>query len=802
MKLRNLIALGILGVLTLGVGVGLTKVNDVALNDAEAAAGDEFVKLTSTDVLNSGDVITIVSSNGYVMTSQNSKYRNGVQISISDRIVSNGTWEEITIESSDTANMWNLHATNITSGYLILNKSDNALYTGDTPTNDWSITISEDGSASIVPSSYSTRKLVWNNSSPRFACYTSNQTSVYIYRKSESTSDVKPTSISVAGDLTQKDYYLNDNWNLDGLTVTILYDDGSNDVFNESNLLNLYLSVNPATANNVLLTSITITPSIDDIVGNDLIISGIKVTERPVYTKSNYVTINNEYIIATDSLGTGNTNVMAKDGQSTYRNRIEVASTIQNAINYSDNMELITIGGVQGAYTLQLSNKQYLSYSGSGNSVTVSDNVTTNNQKWDIVFGSNGDAIISNCAVTSYKLQYNAKSPRFACYSSNQTEIYLYSIPSLTPTISLNETEIEMTTVSGSQTLIATVYNSTSTVNWSKDDANNVVSLNSTVGNEINVSPTGNVGTATITASILENEIVYSASVTINVVEMKLFELVEDINSLTAGSEVIIGAVKNDVTYAIGQQNTSNRAAIAVNTSGTSIILNSNVCTFIVGKGLENTQAYTFMDGNGYLSTTTSVNDNELTTSQTISSLSEWSITIESGAANIASTGKTSRNILKLNLSSDIFACYTSGQLDVSIYKSTSPINASRYADAFLGGFGCNNGNNMPNKDAWQQLGILYSTLSAEDKAIFETTISNDQGTNIERCVSRYDYVIAKYGTADFANFMNRQISNDANTNSNLIMNDLTTIYIIIAISIISVTCICAFTIVKRHKEI
>ena len=60
----------------------------------------------------------------------------------------------------------------------------------------------------------------------------------------------------------------------------------------------------------------------------------------------------------------------------------------------------------------------------SGNSLAT--NATKNaNTSWKVTF-SNGNATILNAKDNSRKLQWNASSPRFACYTSNQTAVQLY----------------------------------------------------------------------------------------------------------------------------------------------------------------------------------------------------------------------------------------------------------------------------------------------------------------------------------------------------------------------------------------
>jgi len=74
----------------------------------------------------------------------------------------------------------------------------------------------------------------------------------------------------------------------------------------------------------------------------------------------------------------------------------------------------------------ELSSK-YVSYTGSSNSVQVVDNVTTDNQRWNITMNG-GLFVFTNAAVNARVLQYNSSSPRFACYTASQQNLTLYKL--------------------------------------------------------------------------------------------------------------------------------------------------------------------------------------------------------------------------------------------------------------------------------------------------------------------------------------------------------------------------------------
>ncbi len=83
----------------------------------------------------------------------------------------------------------------------------------------------------------------------------------------------------------------------------------------------------------------------------------------------------------------------------------------------------VVAGSTSGTYAFKDSNGKYLSWS-SGNSLKLSSTLDSSTS-WNVTF-SNGNALITNAKDSSRKLQWNASSPRFACYTSSQTAIAIF----------------------------------------------------------------------------------------------------------------------------------------------------------------------------------------------------------------------------------------------------------------------------------------------------------------------------------------------------------------------------------------
>ena len=145
-----------------------------------------------------------------------------------------------------------------------------------------------------------------------------------------------------------------------------------------------------------------------------------------------------------------------------------------------------------------------------------------------------------------------------------------------------------------------------------------------------------------------------------------VYTLVEDVNDLTLGSEVIIVASGADYAISTTQQ-TNNRTQASITKSGTTISdPGASVQVFTIGNGNRG-GTYSLSTGTEYIYAVSA--NNYLRSTSTLDNTGSWSISISSGIATIQSVGTTDVRTIRHNNSSSVFACYKSGQNDVSIYK-------------------------------------------------------------------------------------------------------------------------------------
>ena len=84
----------------------------------------------------------------------------------------------------------------------------------------------------------------------------------------------------------------------------------------------------------------------------------------------------------------------------------------------------VVAGATDGTYAFKNSEGNYMCWTSSNSLKT--NNELNNNSSWNVTFDKDGNAVVTNSATPTRKVQWNASSPRFAAYESNQTAIQLY----------------------------------------------------------------------------------------------------------------------------------------------------------------------------------------------------------------------------------------------------------------------------------------------------------------------------------------------------------------------------------------
>ena len=142
------------------------------------------------------------------------------------------------------------------------------------------------------------------------------------------------------------------------------------------------------------------------------------------------------------------------------------------------------------------------------------------------------------------------------------------------------------------------------------------------------------------------------------------FTLVEDVDDLVIGNEIVI--VATDYDAAMGAQGSNNRGQVTITKDGKTVSIVDDVQVFTLAQGtVANT--YAFNTGSGYLYAASS-SSNYLRTQANIDGNASWTISISDGVATVKAQGNYTRNWMQYNLNSKLFAAYSSAQKNISLY--------------------------------------------------------------------------------------------------------------------------------------
>jgi len=282
------------------------------------------------------------------------------------------------------------------------------------------------------------------------------------------------------------------------------------------------------------------------------------------------------------------------------------------------------------------------------------------------------------------------------------------------------------------------------------------------------------------------------------------YKLVTDASKLYVGDIICIASnssyEENTLKYVLSTtQNTNNRGRTPVdyNASNYTITATEAVQEIVIGKSDD---YWTLgVSSENYLCCTDSTS-NHLRTTSDISNLSKWSISINDSIATIKACYNTNNKYIKYNASSNIFSCYASGQGDICIFKKVTAVGT--FAEKFIDSGLCDNGVTAPSKSIWTTLQTDFSVLTSDQQNVFKNATGSETGTSVEQCVIKYDYIISKYGTTEYSNFMTRSISSSLIFTSLSISNNSKIIPVLIStIAILGSASFGVLLILKRKKK-
>ncbi|MEE1070002.1 MAG: BACON domain-containing carbohydrate-binding protein [Paludibacteraceae bacterium] len=470
------------------------------------------------------------------------------------------------------------------------------------------------------------------------------------------------STVVVSGAPTKTTYVDGEAFDPAGLTVTVNYNDATNEV----NPTGVTFAVTPATLVKGQ-TSVSVTATFNSVSSAAYEVTGLTVNDIPTKTVAEFI---------------------AAGGTRCYLEGIVSGLTEGNSMKYG-NFDLTDDSGTIYVY-------------GCLNAVGES-------KKFAELGVKNGDKI--KVIADEYKLFEGTKQEAIDVQYVSHISAATITIADIT--MEVGETKTIAATITPDAAKTEVTYSI-------KENAADAISLS---GNTITALAEG---TATITATVAEGATYMGNSVdfTVTVKEYVapisgIWELVTDASTLKAGDKVIIAQyVETDgAIYTMGGQKTNNRDVVESTVSGTTLTptTGTTVLTLVdAGNG-----TFALQVDNGKYLYAASSSDNYLKETATINDNAKWAISVTDGKASIVAKGTNTRNIIRYNSNSTLFSCYASGQQDIALYKKM-PDYTRDVRQGYYGTICLPNGGVMVGASIFE---IAYKDAS---KIYFDEILSNE----------------------------------------------------------------------------
>lgn len=173
---------------------------------------------------------------------------------------------------------------------------------------------------------------------------------------------------------------------------------------------------------------------------------------------------------------------------------------------------------------------------------------------------------------------------------------------------------------------------------------------------------------------------------------------------------------------------------------------------------------YSIQSYNGnYIGTTTASNGINSKTTKLLNTISFDGTDGVTIACDVKGSPMTMR--FNSDAGQERFRYYKSAITGISValyeYKATESVSLINWANQINNTLRCNNGVNPPNVDTWNNIKTTYfdNVIKAVDLEIIRNEVVNPNGTNLQKALAKYDYIISKYGDTQYQNYLERNIS-------------------------------------------
>lgn len=129
---------------------------------------------------------------------------------------------------------------------------------------------------------------------------------------------------------------------------------------------------------------------------------------------------------------------------------------------------------------------------------------------------------------------------------------------------------------------------------------------------------------------------------------------------------------------------------------------------------------------------------------------------------------------------------------------------ASEFGYYFMDKITCNNGITAPNVTNWNATKTFYDGLTSDVQDTASNAIASESGNNIQQAVARYDYIVRKYGSSTYNDYLERNPSaggNGALISLLSIKGSSTSMIIIILSSIIAISAVGGYFYLRKKNK-
>ena len=416
---------------------------EVVITQAAAGATKQYyVKVTTAPTDWSGTYLMVCDSKKMALSgisTTSTKYGLGTSVNITDNKIEvtdeNAAWQVEISKASVTPGAYKM----LFGGKYLYWTSGNSLTTNasEVKNANWNISITN-GTLKIANCGTASRQIMWNASSPRFACYEGTQTAIQLYKLEDGNAGgetpetpVEPTKLSTPvvkcsdSDITENSLKFTWGAVANASKYEVTFNNG-----NPTETTNTYYEATGLNANTNYSISVkavgddvnyttsdagTATGTTKEEQGGDAAeTSYVKVTATP----SDW---SGTYLIVYESGATAYVYNGTDSGAKNY-----VSATISdNQIARSSAVDAVAVQIAKSGsgYSIKVPNGKYIS-GGTSNGTTFNTSAVANT----ITLNTNGSVKINNNTTTSFQFNSASDQMRFRYFKSAQKSVYLYKL--------------------------------------------------------------------------------------------------------------------------------------------------------------------------------------------------------------------------------------------------------------------------------------------------------------------------------------------------------------------------------------